>query len=449
MTDAFSTPGARIGKYRLVRRLAVGGMAEIFLAVTESIEGFEKLVVVKRILPQFAGDPNFRRMFLDEARLAATLDHPNVVNVHDIGEVGGSYFFTMEYVHGQSLARLMRMAASQGQPVPLEHTLCVITGTCAGLNHAHEKMGHDGVPLEIVHRDVSPPNILVTYDGGVKLVDFGIAKANAVADVTAAGTLKGKIPYMSPEQCRAERLDRRSDVFALGVVLYELTVGRRPFHAEHELALLNLIATTQAPRPSHIVPGYPPQLEHIVLSALSPHREHRFPTCRAFQIALEDFARDYRVPMSSGRLAQYMEALFDEEARRWPTNPSIRGHAAVEPGTGSHRNPGSYGSNAGVQQHGTGSNPRVQYEPTIAGDSSDPGFSAPNLDQIDSALSRIVATDAAIELDDLTSGLGEIGDSTGAGSTPAEGRGGTGSAARDPSFARGRRGGGGSKGGGR
>ena len=455
MTDAFATPGARIGKYRLVRRLAVGGMAEIFLAVTESIEGFEKLVVVKRILPQYAGDPNFRRMFLDEARLAATLDHPNIVNVHDIGEVNGSYFFTMEYVHGQSLARLMRMAASQGLPVPLEHTLCVITGTCAGLNHAHDKMGHDGQPLDIVHRDVSPPNILITYDGGVKLVDFGIAKANAVADVTAAGTLKGKIPYMSPEQCRAERLDRRSDVFALGVVLYELTVGRRPFHAEHELALLNLIATTQAPRPSHIVPGYPQQLEHIVLSALSPHREHRFPTCRAFQIALEDFARDYRVPMSSGRLAQYMEALFDEEARRWPTNPSIRGQAVEEHGTGAHqRHPSQYGSNPSLEPAtGTSSRPRVHYEPTLAGDSSDPGYSGPNLDQIDSVLSRIVATDASIELDDLTSGLGsglgEIGDATGA-SSSSEGRGGAGSAPRDPSFARGGRGrGGGSpKGGG-
>jgi serine/threonine protein kinase len=428
VTDAFSTPGARIGKYRLVRRLAVGGMAEIFLAMTESIEGFEKLVVVKRILPQYANDPNFRRMFLDEARLAATLDHPNVVNVHDIGEVGGSYFFTMEYVHGQSLARLMRVAASQGQPVPLEHTLSVIAGTCAGLNHAHDKVGHDGNALEIVHRDVSPPNILITYDGGVKLVDFGIAKANAAADVTAAGTLKGKIPYMSPEQCRAERLDRRSDVFALGIVLYELTVGRRPFHAEHELALLNLIATTQAPRPTQIVPGYPPQLEHIVMSAIAPHREHRFPTARAFQIALEDFARDYRVPMSSGRLAQYMEQLFDEEARRWPTNPNIRGEYA-EASTGAQQYgrgaAAAYGAGSGAGSgfsRSAGSNPGIDQEPTLAAESSpsNPGFAMPNLDAIDSVLSRIVATDAAIAVDELTD---ELGDRGGGAPDPRSGRG--------------------------
>jgi serine/threonine protein kinase len=417
VADAFSTPGARIGKYRLVRRLAVGGMAEIFLAMTESIEGFEKLVVIKRILPQFSGDPGFRRMFLDEARLAATLEHPNVVNVHDIGEWDGSYFFTMEYVHGQSLGRVMRVSASQGQPVPLEHTLAVMVGTCAGLHHAHDKHGHDGVALGIVHRDVSPPNILITYDGGVKLVDFGIAKASSVTEYTAVGTLKGKIPYMSPEQCRAERLDRRSDIFALGVVLYELTVGRRPFQAEHELGLLNLIASTIAPLPSTVVPGYPPQLERIVMNALAPHPDHRYATARAFQLDLEDFARDYRVPISTAKLAQYMERLFDEDARRWPTNPAIA--ARDDRGTGTF----------GESSDGYAGPPGLDLESTLVGNKPP----ARGLDAIDSVLSRIVATDAAIALDDITEGLGD------ADPLPA---GAPGSAPRDPSFGRGGRGGG-------
>src|SRR5688572_25571345 len=356
-------------------------MAEIFLAMTESIEGFEKLVVIKRILPQFAGDPSFRRMFLDEARLAATLDHPNIVNVHDIGELDGSYFFTMEYVHGQSLGRVMRMAAALSQPVPLEHTLAAITGTCSGLHHAHEKIGLDGIPLGIVHRDVSPPNILITYDGGVKLVDFGIAKANTLSDFTAVGTLKGKIPYMSPEQCRAERLDRRSDIFALGVVLYELTVGRRPFHAEHEIGLLNMIATQQPPMPTSIVPGYPPQLERIVMRAIASNPDDRYPTARHFQIDVEDFAREFRVPVSSAKMALYMERMFDDEARRWPTNPAII--ARDERGTG------SYGMGDG------------DVDRTQAGDPP-----ATGLDAIDSVLSRIVSTDAALVVENLTNGLG-------------------------------------------
>ncbi|MCH9685293.1 MAG: serine/threonine protein kinase, partial [Deltaproteobacteria bacterium] len=169
--------GLQLGKYQLIRRLATGGMAELFLARASAIHGFEKLVVLKRILPQHAESEDFIRMFLAEARLAATLHHPNIVQVYDIGEQDQAYFFTMEYVQGQDLRRLVRAARKAKRVLPLEHILHIVMGVAAGLNHAHEKIGLDGRPLGIVHRDVSPSNVLVTYEGGVKIVDFGIAKA--------------------------------------------------------------------------------------------------------------------------------------------------------------------------------------------------------------------------------------------------------------------------------
>src|SRR5690606_29379467 len=191
-------PGSLLGKYQLLRRLATGGMAELFLARAKAIHGFEKLVVLKRILPQHAENDDFIRMFLAEARLAATLHHPNIVQVYDIGGEEGSYFFTMEFVQGVDLRKLVRAARKKNKALPLEHILHVIMGMAAGLNHAHEKVGLDGKPLGIVHRDVSPSNVLVTFEGGVKIVDFGIAKAASAQVATIAGTLKGKIPYMSP-----------------------------------------------------------------------------------------------------------------------------------------------------------------------------------------------------------------------------------------------------------
>src|SRR5690606_23277729 len=198
-------PGSLLGKYQLLRRIATGGMAELFLARATAIHGFEKLVVLKRILPQHAESEDFIRMFLAEARLAATLHHPNIVQVYDIGEEdNNNVFFTMEYVQGQDLRKLVRAARKAEKALPLEHILHIVMGIAAGLHHAHEKIGLDGRPLGIVHRDVSPSNVLVTYEGGVKIVDFGIAKAATAQTATIAGTLKGKIPYMSPEQCRGE-----------------------------------------------------------------------------------------------------------------------------------------------------------------------------------------------------------------------------------------------------
>lgn len=321
--DAWHQPGAQVGRYRLIDRLAVGGMAELFLGFTQSMHGFEKLVVLKRILPQFAENPDFVRMFLDEARLAATLDHPNIAHVYDIGEHHGSYFFSMEYVHGQSLLKVMRAVTKARRPLPLEHSLNVIIGTCSGLHYAHEKNGLDGTALGIVHRDISPPNLILTYDGMVKVVDFGIAKAATAKSNTAVGTLKGKIPYMAPEQCRSEPLDRRSDIFSIGIILYELTVGRRLFQAETEIAIIQKITSGGFPPPTSVHPSYPGELEAIVMRALQLNPDARYSTARDLQIDLEEFAREYKLAISSARLGSFMEELFDEDARRMPVHSNI------------------------------------------------------------------------------------------------------------------------------
>jgi serine/threonine protein kinase len=313
----------RVGRYQIVRRLAIGGMAELYLGYTRGMHGFEKLVCLKRILPHYAENPEFVRMFLDEARLAATLEHSNIAHVYDIGQHQGSYFFAMEYVHGRSLAEVMRAVTVARKPLPLEYSLQIVIGTCAGLHYAHERVGLDGTPLGIVHRDVSPPNIIITYDGLVKVVDFGIAKAATARSSTDVGTLKGKVPYMSPEQCRSEVADRRSDIFSIGILLYELSVGRRLFAAETEIAIMRKIVTGGFPPPTSIHANYPPELEAIVMRALQLHAAHRWPTARDLQLELEEFALDYRLALSSARLATFMEDLFDAETRKWPTNPNI------------------------------------------------------------------------------------------------------------------------------
>ncbi|MCX4244816.1 serine/threonine protein kinase [Paraliomyxa miuraensis] len=310
---ASAVSGSLVGKYQLLRRIATGGMAELFLARATAIHGFEKLVVLKRILPQHAESDDFIRMFLAEARLAATLHHPNIVQVYDIGEESNNVFFTMEYVQGQDMRKLVRAARKAEKALPLEHILHIGMGIAAGLHHAHEKIGTDGRPLDIVHRDVSPSNVLVTYEGGVKIVDFGIAKATSIQTATIAGTLKGKIPYMSPEQCRGERVDRRSDIFSIGTLLWELTTGVRLFTGENEFAVIQRVAAGEVPLPTSVRPDYPPELEAIVMRALTADREQRYKTALDLQIDLEDFAREARLPVSSARMGKFMRELFEEE----------------------------------------------------------------------------------------------------------------------------------------
>ena len=314
---SLAAPGQQLGRYHLLHKLATGGMAEIFLAKTSGIEGFEKIVVLKRILPHLGANETFVSMFLDEARVAANLEHPNIVNVYDIGKAGEDYFFTMAYLHGEDLSAVLRESARVGRGIPLALALHIVLGVCAGLHYAHEQVGLDGMPLGIVHRDVSTTNVMLTYDGAVKLLDFGIAKAATQSRMTQVGVRKGKAAYMSPEQCRAEPLDRRSDVFAIGILLWELTTMRGLFRAESELAVMNMIVNHDAPLPSSVVEGYPAQLEAIVTKALCRDRELRYPTARALQEDLEEFVREYRLGTTAGALAELMRGLFGPKPLPW------------------------------------------------------------------------------------------------------------------------------------
>jgi serine/threonine protein kinase len=306
-----------LGKHEVIRQIAVGGMAELYLTRTVGIEGFEKLVCVKRILPQYVNNPSFVNMFLNEARLAATLHHPNIAQVYDIGQELGEFFFSMEYVHGEDLGRLVTAGRENGVPLSLDCTLTIAAGLCAGLHYAHEKAAPDGRSLGVVHRDVSPTNVLVSYDGAVKLVDFGIARAGEPSSSSQTG-LKGKISYMSPEQCRGRTtLDRRSDVFSIGTILYELTTGRLPFIDETEYGVLHQIVNRDADPPRTLVPDYPPALEAIVMRALARDPEHRWPSALELQHKLEDFAHDTRLRVSPLVLARLMSTLFPARLEEW------------------------------------------------------------------------------------------------------------------------------------
>ena len=310
-----SHPAPRLGRYTLLRQLGSGGMAELFLARADGIEGFAKLVALKRILPHKASNERFVRMLLNEARLVSGLDHPNIAQVYDIGLEQGEYFFAMEYVHGQDLARVLHRAP--GHKLHLENALHIAIGLCAGLHCAHIARDNTGRPLDIVHRDVSPSNVLVSYQGAVKLVDFGVAKAATLVSETREGVIKGKYGYMSPEQCLGDPLDRRSDVFAIGILLWELTVGRRLYMFKGELASLQRIVYADAPKPSTFARNYPPQLEHIVMRALARDPKQRYQSAEQLQLDLEQFALDHRLALSAVSMAIEMKALFRDQIEAW------------------------------------------------------------------------------------------------------------------------------------
>jgi serine/threonine protein kinase len=311
----------KLGKYEIVKRLAKGGMAEIFLARASGLPGFQRMVVVKRILPVLACKADFLEMFLNEARIAATLQHPNVVQMYDVGVVDGDYFIAMEYLHGEDVRSLQNALHRERQRMPLEHVLQIVIGVCAGLHYAHEKLGFDGQPLSIVHRDVSPQNVIVTFDGGVKLLDFGVAKAASNAHETRCGVVKGKIPYMSPEQCRGAPLDRRSDLYSVGIILYELTLGRRLYSDGTEFEILKRIAERPVTPPRVIEPDYDERLEHIVMRALAKDPARRYQTARALQMDLEDLARQRGMYMSAISLSQFMAHVFGDRREAWRDPP--------------------------------------------------------------------------------------------------------------------------------
>lgn len=296
--------GTRFGDFVAVRPLAAGGMAELYLAARRTVAGPPELVAIKRMLPHLGWDPEFVRMFLEEVRIAASLRHPNIVQVVDFGVGEGGHYLAMEYLHGRTLRAIQRSIREQG-PLPLGFSVGTVIEVAVGLHAAHEHRDRDGNPVEVVHRDVSPSNVMIAFDGRVKLLDFGIARVTEHTQQTRAGTLKGKVGYMSPEQCRGERVDRRSDVFGLGILLYELAVGRRAFYADNDYAVIGKVADGDYLRPGQAVPGFPPALEAVIVRALEVELERRYPTAAAMVEDLQRFAAmaglDVEAP---GRAAQ-------------------------------------------------------------------------------------------------------------------------------------------------
>lgn len=308
-------PGSRIGKYVVVRLLATGGFAEVYLVQSRGPEGFAKLLVAKRLLPQLAARPDYVDMFLDEARLAARLRHPNLVQVYDFGLSDVGHFLTMEYVEGESLAHVIQAAAKKQRGMSLANSLRVVAALSAGLHYVHELRDKDGMPLSIVHRDVSPQNVMLTFDGNIKLLDFGIASATNSRALAPSQGIRGSLRTMSPEQCAGEPLDRRSDVFSLGVMLFELTTGTL-FHRESdESSMRAQILDGPWPLPTTRRANYPAELERIVMKALERDPRRRTPTAEALQIELEAFAQAHGHRASNIGLAEFMREVIGEPPR--------------------------------------------------------------------------------------------------------------------------------------
>jgi serine/threonine protein kinase len=307
----------QLGRYQLIRRLAVGGMAEVFLARVVGPGDFEKIVVCKRMMPECVDNKKLVRMFLDEARLLARLDHPNITQVHDMGDQDGVPYFAMEYVHGEDLRTIMRAATTNGVRIPDGIAAMIISEAAHALHYAHERQDEQGSPLNIVHRDVSPSNILVSYHGGIKVADFGIAKSALQQTETRAGTLKGKLSYMAPEQARGDAVDRRTDVFALGILLYELTTDTRLFQGATDMAVLKQVTHCQITPPSRRRADYPPALAAIVMRALSRSPEDRYPDARSLAGALHDFARASQQPCDTGDRETFLRLLFANKLAVW------------------------------------------------------------------------------------------------------------------------------------
>lgn len=301
------------GKYLLVRRLAVGGMAEIYLAKSIGAEGFQKDVVIKLILPSFSEDEAFVTMFIDEARIAARLHHPNIVQIYDFDRVDESYYIAMEYVEGADLRKVMDRALKLGRRIPPLLAAQIASEVAAGLRYAHTRKGEDGKPLDIIHRDVSPHNILVSFLGEVKITDFGIAKAAARSTKTRAGTVKGKCAYMSPEQARGKPLDGRSDMFALCAITWEMLTGRRPFDGDSDFEILNNVLNMSLPPPSLFAPTCPRELDAIVLKGLRKEREERYPDMAALEKDLKAFVFKHASQVEELSLAPFMQELFAED----------------------------------------------------------------------------------------------------------------------------------------
>lgn len=312
--NAGSLVGQRLGKYELLALIALGGTAEIYLARIDGTAGFEKYVVVKCLHDHLADDEDFVRMFLDEARLGAQLDHSNIVQTLELGEHEGRYYMVMEYLAGMSLALVARRTAERvgGGRIPVHLVLGMAAQACAGLHYAHQRVVA-GTALNIVHRDISPQNLVITFEGILKLVDFGIAKAELRETHTKSGTIKGKFAYMSPEQCMAKQVDRRTDIFALGVIMHELLTGRRLFKRQSTYDTYQAILECKVPPPSTVNHELDPGLDEVVMTALQYEKEKRYPDAEAFGEAIMRVLHSRGKAASAGDISRFFDEHFSKE----------------------------------------------------------------------------------------------------------------------------------------
>ena len=318
--------GRQFGPYRLIRRIAVGGMAEIHLAKTAGIAGFEKYVAIKMIHPNFSQDENFVEMLIDEAKISVQLQHVNIAQTFDLGRVGDTYYITMEYVDGADLYQLLRKASEREIDMPVDVAAFIAKEMANGLDYAHRRRGVDGQPLGIVHRDVSPQNVLVSHAGEVKLVDFGIAKATMKVRQTAVGVIKGKYYYMSPEQAWGDVVDHRTDIFSAGILLYESLTGQMLYLEEDLHQLLDMVRKANIPPPTRLRRDIPPQLEKIVMHALAKRREDRYQTAGDLATDLERFLHVYSPVFRATKVQKYFETVLPAE----PPPPTVGNRDRVE-----------------------------------------------------------------------------------------------------------------------
>ena len=285
-------------------------MAEVYRAKQTGADNFERPVAIKRILPHIARDPNFIAMFQAEAKLAVQLQHGNICQIYQLGRHEDSFYIALEYVDGRDVGAILDLHQKQGKPIPLPQACYIIRRVCEGLDYAHNKKSSQGEPLNIIHRDISPPNLLISYEGEIKLIDFGLAKAVGSSVQTQAGIIKGKLAYMSPEQVRGATLDLRSDVFAVGIVFFELLTARRLFRRDSDLETFDAVRQCRVPRPSEINPDIPKALEEILLTALARDIDKRYQSAGAMNEAIQDFALSSRNTFRGDQLGEWMRRLF-------------------------------------------------------------------------------------------------------------------------------------------
>jgi serine/threonine-protein kinase len=324
----------KVGRYEILAEIASGGMATVYLGRLATAPGFERQVAIKKLHPHLERQQDFVEMFLDEARIVARLHHPNVVQTLEFGADEGGHFLVMDYVEGPTLAKMLAKAATMGDRIPASIAVRVALDALAGLHAAHELVGEDGRLLNVVHRDVSPQNILVSVDGSARITDFGVARANERLAVTRTGQLKGKLSYMAPEQARGEPTDRRADVFAMGVILWEMLAGRRLFRgkADTEAETLTKVLYGDITRVSAVHPEIHPLLDAICARALERPLDARYPTCADFAEALEQAARSGVEVATPREVARYIEQMHGEEiAQRRAAVRNLRPSGSIPP----------------------------------------------------------------------------------------------------------------------